>query len=148
MYNIHWTNAGKKAAGMGALAARVRTTHVHDWADEVAEAGDQEVKSVIEMGGVIQTKKGGPRVKSGAMLAATAKRTEAFGDGSANAVAGWPNGGPTHLIFQERGTLSQGAPAGIAAMSAIPMAQIRMSITVPDAGAEMLAKIRGEWNAI
>lgn len=145
---ITWTNAAQKAAGISALAARVGTTHVRQWTEDVAEAGEREVKNTIMSGGVIATKKGGPRVKTGAMLGAVSKQVEVFGDGSGNAIAGWPDGGPMHTVFQEHGTRSKGAPSGVPPMMAIPMAQIRMSMEIPVAGTNMLANIAREWDAI
>lgn len=145
---ISWTNAGQKAAGMHALAARVGKVHVGQWTEDVAEAGEREVKRTIQSGGVMATKKGGPRIKSGSMIGAVAKQVEVFGDGSGNAIAGWPDGGPLHTKFQEHGTRAKGAPSGVPPMLAIPMAQIRMSMEIPVAGTNMLANIAREWDAI
>lgn len=148
MVNITWLNAGQKGAAMQGLANRVRTAHITQWVEDVAEAGEKEVERTIMSGGVTRTKKGGPRIKSGSMLGAVGNETEIWGDGSGNAYSGWPDGGPLHTIFQERGTLSRGAPSGIPPMMAIEMAQVRMSMEIPVAGQKMLANIAGEWEAL
>lgn len=140
---ITWDNAAQKAAGMSALSARVGSAHVLDWAADVAEDGAEQVKDTIQSGGVISTKKGGPRIKSGQMIGTVAPKTELFGDGSALAHAGWPNGGPDHTIWQEKGT-SRGIPP----MMSLEMSKIRMSMALPVRGVDMLTRIKGEWNAI
>lgn len=141
---IIWLNITEKAAGMNALAARVGTVHIHDWTEDVAEAGSDRVREVITLGGMTPTKKGGPRIKSGSMIASVDNNVSAGGGlGFAQAGFGVKGGTPAHTKWQEHGT-SRGIPA----MMAIPQAQIRMDKEATDAGERMMARIAGEWDAI
>lgn len=139
---ITWDNAAEKAAGMAALAAAVGTKHTYDWADDVAQVGEDSIRETIQDGGVVPTKKGGPRIKSGSMFASVSSRAYA-GGGNGHATAGFLDGPPPHTIWQEGGT-SRGIPP----MVAVPMAAIKMEIAADTLGLVMLADIAGEWNAI
>ena len=139
---ITWDNAAEKAAGIAALAARVGTEHIYQWTDRVANEGEESVIRTVNNGGVIATKKGGPRIKSGAMIGSANSRVVA-GGGMGEATAGFLDGPPAHTIWQEGGT-SRGIPP----MLAIPMLNIDMGIAAENYGQRMLAEIAGEWNAI
>lgn len=144
MITIVWTNAQQKAAGMGALAGRIATTHTRRWGEGVGKEGAQRVREVIQSGGMNPTKKGGPRIKSGDMIGSADHKVDG-GGGSVLVTAGLgANGGtPPQSVWQEGGTRR-----GISPMLAIPEAAIRMETATQDHGMKMLTAIRGEWDSI
>lgn len=141
---ITFDNAQAKAAGMGALAARVGTVHARNWGNAVAKKGEKTIQDVIMAGGMNPTKKGGPRVKSGAMYDSVDSETRVAG-GVADVFAGigWNKVPPLHALFQEGGT-----SRGVTPMLAIPMALMEMADEVDDAGHRTMMNIQGEWNGI
>ena len=142
MVVIVWENAAQKAAGMAALAKRITPMHAIDWAETVGEIGERSFRETVEMGGVIRTKKGGPRIDTGAMIGSVDNIVTSTGSG-AQVKSGFLDGRPPWTRYQEGGT-SRGVPP----MLAVPQARMEMSLAAKSEGDHMLTKIQGEWNAI
>lgn len=128
---ITWVNAQEKAAGMSRLADRVGTHHVHEWAEDVAEAGERTISDIA-------------RVDTGYMKSSVGKLATAMGGvGVAEAGYGIIQAHPFYTKFQEYGTRH-----GIQPMHSILAGSKAMEIAAQDAGMRMLSRIAAEWNAI
>lgn len=131
MIIIKWTNAQKKAAGMSNLADRVGTHHVYDWAEDVADAGENTIAGIA-------------RVDTGKMQASVGKNSTAMGGvGVAEAGYGLNSAQMYYTKFQEYGTRH-----GIIPMHSVLAGHLAMTKAASDAGTTMLRNIRGEWNRI
>lgn len=156
--HIVWNNAQAKANGMAKLAKRIEKVHVPRWADAVADAGEEQAKYTVLSGGVNPTKKGGPRVETGAMFDSLDGRKTLKG-ASAQVRVGFFSP-PKHTLWQERGTRSNrnddtdprpvptpNKGGGIPAMLAIPAAKQEMETEIDNSGSAMLRRIAYEWNS-
>lgn len=146
--DITWFDIEPKIARLAILAKRSETEFAEEWAEEVADVGEQELQAAVVQGYGSgfgsSTKKGGARIKSGEMISSIGSITAA-GLGGATAVAGFGAANPTPMwtTFQEGGTRS------IAAMLAVPAAAVKMGhYGGGEAGDRYLAKVRAEWETI
>lgn len=131
MVDIKWINAQEKAAGMSLLADRVGTHHVHDWAEDVAAAGETTIEAIA-------------RVDRGYMQSSVGKMSTAMGGvGIAEAGYGLNTALMYYTKFQEHGTRH-----GIMPMNSIVAAYTAMEKSAADDGTRMMQRINGEWNSI
>lgn len=129
--HIVWLNAAEKAAGMRALGARIGTHHAFDWADDVAEAGEDTIKNIA-------------RVDTGLMKSSVGKSSTAMsGVGVAEAGYGLQQAHPFYTKFQEFGTRH-----GIKPMNSIVEAARSMNTEIDNAGIRMIGRIAAEWDSI
>ena len=149
MITIVWKNTQQKAAGMMALADQARAIHVPEWARKVSLAGQLSMNESVFNGGQNKTRKGGPRILSGAMLESISGQVSHFGaDATATAGFGVNESTPKWTKWQEGGTPPRAGNRGIPAMMAIPLAAMAMETEMDNAGMQMLSRIRKGWNAI
>lgn len=148
MITIDWTNTHKKARNMERLADRVGKRHTATWSKQVTEAGEESINYMVLSGGKNKTKKGGPRILSGAMINSIGERQK-LSDGYASITTGFGVGkrAPFWTIFQEEGTRPRTGNSGIPAMLAIPEAIQNMEAEIDDSGMRMLAQIAKEWDS-
>jgi hypothetical protein len=142
MIKITWLNTKSKAMGMIALSQAVGTVHTQRWADGVADAGAVAIRESINSGGANPTAKGGPRIKTSAMIGAVDSRITAAG-GIGTATAGYLNGEPEYTKWQEDGT-----KRGIPAMESMIAADNAMERALYTSGKIALAGIRAQWDTI
>lgn len=154
---ITWQNNHSKAINMERLNREIAIRHSAAWGAGVAEVGKESVNYSVLSGGAHQTKKGGPRIESGAMIDSHFGKSTNNG-GSVTVQAGF-NRPPMWTKFQELGTRDRrvnsnassdlsrsGGGSGIPAMLAIPQAIIDMDKAATDLGFTMLTNIARDWN--
>lgn len=132
MMIITFDNAAQKAAGMGALAARVGSIHAYEWADDVAKAGETTIRGIARQDtGVMKGSIGSIATAAGGIGVAEA----GYGVDSYNP--------PFYTKFQEFGTRH-----GIEPMESVIGGVLAMGKAMHDSGDKMFASIAAEWNAI
>lgn len=144
---VTWVDRRAKAAAIRAIIPPAQTTDLLDWGDDVSEAGERALQAAVNRGFGFggSTKKGGPRVESGSMLASAGGESRITA-GMGFAEAGFGVGGtpaPVWTKWQEYGT-----SRGIAPMLAVPEAIYAMNIRMPEATDEYFNKTKARWEAI
>jgi hypothetical protein len=133
--SIYWFNGPEAFSQRLSITADALAGKAVDIVATTVEHAAKRMEDIIQEGGIEPTKKGGPRIKSSAMIDSVDSDSKINGRGRAQGEFGFSDNTPMWTTFQERGTLGGGGKnKGIAPMRAYETARQEANVEFQNLG--------------